>query len=224
MKAVGAKDNKSDKNNGGNSMPYIVDDSVEKDNIEPQPTSDQFFQQTISPIQMNFATVDHDIDAYTVEVEINMLLKKMLQSNFNSCKETNEDAGHEAPQSDTKVLSGNEDVADIIQQDFEKYASNSDSTTSASISSGTEAVIDALVYRLPNEPIHVKSLSVIIPLQLTGSDDFLSDSQLPTQLPVKESTHNFDTKTPSPRNRMPSKIMQSLYLTAFGSSDKARGK
>ncbi|KAH0633598.1 hypothetical protein KY284_036384 [Solanum tuberosum] len=79
VKAVGAKDNKSDKDNDGNYMPYIVDDSVEKDNVEPQPTSDQFFQQTISPIQMDFATVDHDIDSYTVEVEINMLLKKMLQ-------------------------------------------------------------------------------------------------------------------------------------------------
>ncbi|KAH0633597.1 hypothetical protein KY284_036383 [Solanum tuberosum] len=99
-----------------------------------------------------------------------------------------------------------------------------DSTISASISSGTEAVIDALVYKLQNEPIHVESLSVIIPLQLTGSDDFLSDSQLPTQLPVKESAHNLDTKTPAPRNRMPSKIMQSPYLIAFGSSDKARGK
>uniref|UniRef100_M1BHR8 Ulp1 protease family, C-terminal catalytic domain containing protein n=1 Tax=Solanum tuberosum TaxID=4113 RepID=M1BHR8_SOLTU len=102
--------------------------------------------------------------------------------------------------------------------------SDKDSTISASISSGTEAVIDALVYKLQNEPIHVESLSVIIPLQLTGSDDFLSDSQLPTQLPVKESAHNLDTKTPAPRNRMPSKIMQSPYLIAFGSSDKARGK
>ncbi|KAH0636628.1 hypothetical protein KY289_036543 [Solanum tuberosum] len=134
-----------------------------------------------------------------------------------------EDAGHEPPQSDTKILSGNEDVADTIQQDFEKYASNPDSTTSASISSGTEAVIDTLVYRLSNEPIHVESLSVIISLQLTGSDIFYLTA-IPIQLPVKESAHNLDTKTPAPRNIMPSKIMQSPYLTAFGSSDKARGK
>ncbi|KAH0717026.1 hypothetical protein KY285_013057 [Solanum tuberosum] len=98
-----------------------------------------------------------------------------------------------------------------------------DSTTSASISSGTEAVIDALVYGLPNQPINVKPLSVII-LQITDSDDFLSDSQLPTQLPVKEPAHNLDTKTPALLNRMPSKIMQFPYLTSFGSSDKGKEK
>ncbi|KAG5620621.1 hypothetical protein H5410_005839 [Solanum commersonii] len=81
-----------------------------------------------------------------------------------------------------------------------------DSTTSASISSGTQAVIDALVYGLPNQPINVKPLSVII-LEITDTDDFLSDSQLPTQLPVKEPAHNLDTKTPALLNRMPSKII-----------------
>uniref|UniRef100_M1DVN2 Ulp1 protease family, C-terminal catalytic domain containing protein n=1 Tax=Solanum tuberosum TaxID=4113 RepID=M1DVN2_SOLTU len=99
-----------------------------------------------------------------------------------------------------------------------------DSTTPASISSGTEAIIDAIVYKLPNEPINVAPLSVIIPLQLTDNDDFLSDSQLPTQLPVKESAHNFDTKTPAPRNRIPSKLLQYPYVNTFGSSDKGKGK
>ncbi|KAG5612613.1 hypothetical protein H5410_023894 [Solanum commersonii] len=65
------------------------------------------------------------------------------------------DKGHEAPQLHKKVLSGDEYIGDTIQQDFEKHASNPDSTTSASISSGTEAVIDAIVYKLPNEPINV---------------------------------------------------------------------
>jgi len=91
MKAVEAKDNKSDnvvflffffpfqfcvilnfwimKDNGGISIPYLEDDSVEKDNIDLQRTSSQFFKQTISHICMNFATGDHDTDASTVEVE-----------------------------------------------------------------------------------------------------------------------------------------------------------
>ncbi|KAG5577388.1 hypothetical protein H5410_057522 [Solanum commersonii] len=65
MKTVGAKDNKI----RGISMPHIVDDSVEKGNVDPQPTSDKFFQQPISPIRMDFATVDHDINVPIVEVE-----------------------------------------------------------------------------------------------------------------------------------------------------------
>ncbi|KAG5620620.1 hypothetical protein H5410_005838 [Solanum commersonii] len=69
MKAVSAEDNKSEKHVGGISMPHIVDDSIEKGNVDPQPTSDQFFQQPISPIQMDFATLDHDIDVPAVEVE-----------------------------------------------------------------------------------------------------------------------------------------------------------
>ncbi|KAL3356524.1 hypothetical protein AABB24_017268, partial [Solanum stoloniferum] len=85
-------------------------------------------------------------------------------------------------------------------------------------------VIDTIVYKLSNEPINVAPLSVIIPPQLTNSEDFLSDSQLPTQLPIKESAHNFDTKTPAPRNRIPSKILQSPYVNTFGSSDKGKGK
>ncbi|KAG5606796.1 hypothetical protein H5410_028288 [Solanum commersonii] len=39
-----------------------------------------------------------------------------------------------------------------------------------------------------------------------------------TSLPVKELAPNLDTKTPTQHNIMPSKIMQSPYLTSFGSS------
>ncbi|KAK4709987.1 hypothetical protein R3W88_004500 [Solanum pinnatisectum] len=155
MKAVGAKDNKSEKHVGGISMPHIVDDSIEKGNVDPQPTSDQFFQQPISPIQMNYATVDHDSDVPALEVE--------------------------------KQYDTDEKVAKV-------------------------PVIDALVYGLPNQPINVKPLSVIILLQITGSDDFLSDSQLPTQLPVKEPAHNNAFKD------------YAISLTSFRSSDKDKDK
>ncbi|KAH0641120.1 hypothetical protein KY285_037706 [Solanum tuberosum] len=69
MKAVAAKDNKSDKDIGGISMPHIVDDSVDKGNVDLESASDKLFQQPISPIQMNFATVDHDGDTSAIEVE-----------------------------------------------------------------------------------------------------------------------------------------------------------
>ncbi|WMV43568.1 hypothetical protein MTR67_036953 [Solanum verrucosum] len=120
-----------------------------------------------------------------------------------------------------------DDGADTIQQEFEKHASNSavvntsDSTTSASISSGTELAVDALVYGLPNQPINVKPLSV---LHLTEGDDFLSDSQIPTQLSGDEHAPNTNTKTPAPRNRMPSKVLQSPYVNSFGSRDKGKEK
>ncbi|KAG5614871.1 hypothetical protein H5410_014695 [Solanum commersonii] len=69
MKAVGAKDNKSEKDIGGISMPYMVDDSVEKDKVDPQPTSHQSFQQSISPIHMDFSIHDQDIDGSADDVE-----------------------------------------------------------------------------------------------------------------------------------------------------------
>lgn len=46
----------------------MMDDFVEKDNIVPQPNSYNFYQQIISPTQINFANVDHDVDVPTVEV------------------------------------------------------------------------------------------------------------------------------------------------------------
>ncbi|KAH0679595.1 hypothetical protein KY284_020680 [Solanum tuberosum] len=135
-----------------------------------------------------------------------------------------EDAVHKVTQLHTKVLSCDKDAVDSIKPDSERHASNPDSSKAASIPSGTEIVIDAIVYKLPNEPINVAPLSVIIPPQLTNNDDFLSDSQLPTQLPIKKSAHNLDTKTPAPRNRIPSKILQSPYVNTFGSIDKGKGK
>ncbi|KAH0667608.1 hypothetical protein KY285_028814 [Solanum tuberosum] len=75
-----------------------------------------------------------------------------------------------APQSDTKVLSGDEHGVDTLQQNLVKHALNL----------------------------------------------FLVDTS--------ESAHNHDTKTSAPRNRMPSRIVRSSYLTSFGSSDKGKTK
>ncbi|KAH0705076.1 hypothetical protein KY290_009777 [Solanum tuberosum] len=247
MKAVAAKDNKSDKDIGGISMPHIVDDSVDKDNVDLESASDQLFQQPISPIHMNFANVDHNGDAYAVEVEQRLVNEENVakieepfikdfaivdhdvdandvkveqrhvnEENVAKIDETSikdqtiedstnviptihysdfsieefvhnkevEDAVHKVTQLHTKVLSCDKVVADSIKQDSKRHASNPDSSKAASIPSGIEKVIDAIVYKLPNEPINVAPLSVIIPPQLTNIDDFLSDSQLPTHYAI----------------------------------------
>jgi len=53
---------------GGVSSSHMMDDSVEKGGVDSQPKSDKFDQQTISPIQMDFATVD-DVVKPAVDVE-----------------------------------------------------------------------------------------------------------------------------------------------------------
>ncbi|WMV42890.1 hypothetical protein MTR67_036275 [Solanum verrucosum] len=59
---------------------------------------------------------------------------------------------------------------------------------------------------------------------LTSSHDLLSDSQLPTDIPTTEIVVRSNSKTPTPRNMMPSRIIQSPYVTSFGSSDKGKEK
>ncbi|WMV36797.1 hypothetical protein MTR67_030182, partial [Solanum verrucosum] len=59
---------------------------------------------------------------------------------------------------------------------------------------------------------------------LNGSHDLLSDSQLPTDIPTTEIVVRSHSKTLAPRNRIPSRIIQSPYVTSFGSSDKGKHK
>ncbi|KAH0639543.1 hypothetical protein KY285_036129 [Solanum tuberosum] len=226
LKAVGAKDNKTEKDIGGVSSSHMMDDSVEKGVVDSQPKSDKFDQQTISPIQMDFAT-DYDVVKPAVDVEKEKVSDHTVQKKYDTSikEQVMQDSSVLLPT--TLYNDPSDDGADTIQQEFEKHASNSavvntsDSTTSASILSGTELAVDALVYGLPNQPINVKPLSV---LHLTEGDDFLSDSQIPTQLLGDEHAPNTNTKTPAPRNRMPSMVLQSPYVNSFGSSDKGKEK
>ncbi|XP_055807056.1 uncharacterized protein LOC129875859 [Solanum dulcamara] len=50
----------------------------------------------------------------------------------------------------------------------------------------------------------------------------LRDSQLPTTLPSKANVLSDDAKTPFRRSKIPSKILQSPYLSNFGSSEKEK--
>uniref|UniRef100_M1BRU8 Ulp1 protease family, C-terminal catalytic domain containing protein n=1 Tax=Solanum tuberosum TaxID=4113 RepID=M1BRU8_SOLTU len=100
----------------------------------------------------------------------------------------------------------------------------SDSSTSTTISPSTEAAIDALESDLGKVSIPAKPLCVYNPQDLTDSHDLLSDSQLPTDIPTTEIVVRSHSKTPAPRNRMPSRIIQSPYVTSFGLSDKGKHK
>ncbi|KAK4736915.1 hypothetical protein R3W88_000612 [Solanum pinnatisectum] len=58
--------------------------------------------------------------------------------------------------------------------------------------------------------------------ELTVSQSFLSDSQLPTDIPITTIVVRSNTNTPLARNKMPSQILKSPYLTSFGSSEKGK--
>ncbi|TMW90860.1 hypothetical protein EJD97_015120 [Solanum chilense] len=58
LKAIGARDNKSEKDMGGVSSPYMMDDSAAKGNVGTHFNFGTFDQQTVSQKHMNFATVD----------------------------------------------------------------------------------------------------------------------------------------------------------------------
>ncbi|KAH0728500.1 hypothetical protein KY284_004365 [Solanum tuberosum] len=140
-----------------------------------------------------------------------------------------DDEAHQAPQALNEV-NMDEDGADTVQHNIRHFmpfritVDISDSSTSTTISPSTEAVIDALVSDLGKVPIHAKPLCVYNPQNLTGSHDLLSDSQLPIDIPTTEIVVRSHSKTPAPRNRMPSRIIQSLYVTSFGSSEKGKQK
>ncbi|XP_027775314.1 uncharacterized protein LOC114078614 [Solanum pennellii] len=157
-------------------------------------------------MQMNFATVDEPV----VEVGKQKVYIENVPKDDKSSKEQAMEQStvllyitqHNDPLvnmivHDIKVDHG----ADKIQHEVKIPLSNPlvvdilDSTTSISITSEIEADIDALAHGLPNQLINAKPFSVVIPLQLTASDDFLSDSQLPTQLTVNDPAPNIDTKT-----------------------------
>ncbi|KAG5581083.1 hypothetical protein H5410_051710 [Solanum commersonii] len=140
-----------------------------------------------------------------------------------------DDEAYQAPQVLNEVnIDG--DGADTVQHNIRHFTpfritvDTSDSSTSTTISPSTEAAIDALVSDLGKVPIHAKPLCVYNPQDLNGSHHLLSDSQLPTDIPTTEIVVRSHSKTLAPRNRVPSRIIQSPYMTSFGSSDKGKQK
>ncbi|XP_055824255.1 uncharacterized protein LOC129892700 [Solanum dulcamara] len=99
--------------------------------------------------------------------------------------------------------------------------STSKSNTSAPFSTETLDMIDALIYGLP---LPAMPLTAVSHEQVVQDECLLRDSQLPTTLPSKSNVLSDDAKTPFRRSRIPSKILQSPYLSNFGSSEKGKEK
>uniref|UniRef100_M1B7D4 Ulp1 protease family, C-terminal catalytic domain containing protein n=1 Tax=Solanum tuberosum TaxID=4113 RepID=M1B7D4_SOLTU len=152
-----------------------------------------------------------------------------VETEANDPKKVSDDEAHQAPQ-DLNEVNMDEDGADTVQHNIRHFipfriaVDTSDSSTSTTISPSTEVAIDALVSDLGKVPIPAKPLCVYNPQDLTGSHDLLSDSQLPTDIPTTEIVVRSHSKTPMPRNMMPSRIIQSPYVTSFGSSEKGKQK
>ncbi|KAG5591180.1 hypothetical protein H5410_041694 [Solanum commersonii] len=152
-----------------------------------------------------------------------------VDTEANDPKKVSDDEAYQSPQALNEVnIDG--DGADTVQHNIRHFTpfritvDTSDSSTSTTISPSTEAAIDALVSDLGKVPIHAKPLCVYNLQDLNGSHDLLSNSQLPTDIPTTEIVVRSHSKTPAPRNRVPSRIIQSPYVTSFGSSDKEKQK
>ncbi|XP_069147173.1 uncharacterized protein [Solanum lycopersicum] len=101
---------------------------------------------------------------------------------------------------------------------------SSDSSTSTTISPSTQAAIDALIKDLGKDATNARPLYSYDPKNITSSQYLLTDSQLPTEIPITEIAVKTDAVTPAHRNRMPSRMFQSPYCTSFGSSEKGKEK
>lgn len=74
------------------------------------------------------------------------------------------------------------------------------------------------------DPTNARPLYSYDPQNITSSQYLLTDSQLPTEIPITEIAVKTDAVTPAHRNRMPSRRIQSPYCTSFGSSEKGKEK
>ncbi|KAH0719604.1 hypothetical protein KY285_015635 [Solanum tuberosum] len=152
-----------------------------------------------------------------------------VDTEANDHKKVSDDEAHQAPQ-DLNEVNMDEDGADTVQHNIRHFmpfkitVDTSDSSTSTTISPSTQAAIDALVSNLGKVLIPVEPLCVYNPQDLTGSHNLLSDSQLPIDIPTTEIVVRSHSKTPAPRNKMPLRIIQSPYVTSFGSSEKGKHK
>ncbi|XP_055821696.1 uncharacterized protein LOC129890167 [Solanum dulcamara] len=119
------------------------------------------------------------------------------------------------------------DKTDKVEEQVEEIKkekikpSTSKSNTSAPFLTKTLDVIDALIYGLllPAMP-----LTAVSHEQVVQDECLLRDSQLPTTFPSKPNVLSDDAKIPFQKSRIPSKILQSPYLSNFGSSEKGKEK
>ncbi|XP_055814488.1 uncharacterized protein LOC129884169 [Solanum dulcamara] len=132
---------------------------------------------------------------------------------FDTLQNTGKKDGRVADDKTDKV---EEQVEEIEKEKIKP--STSEFNTSAPFSTETLDVIDALIYGLllPAMPLTAVSHEQV------QDECLLCDSQLPTTLPSKANVLSDDAKTPFRRSRIPSQILQSPYLSNFGSSEKGK--
>ncbi|WMV08017.1 hypothetical protein MTR67_001402 [Solanum verrucosum] len=159
--------------------------------------------------------------------EDNLPLKDVVGKHMACTVEVFEQKGNVDPQSRTfqfdkqPFLPIQIDLADEVGVSVDEVGVSVNEIT---ISHPTQAAIDALISDLGKVHIPAKPLSVFDQQDLIGNHALLSDSQLPTDIPITEIIVWSVSKIHVPRNRLPSKILQSPYLTSFGSSEKGKDK
>ncbi|XP_055814254.1 uncharacterized protein LOC129883659 [Solanum dulcamara] len=181
---------------------------LELDNISEQRISanvPELFDQ-----QVYFDTLK-DVSAHQMEPQRSDT--DQLIADSNTLQNTGKKDGRVADDKTDKV---EEQVEEIEKEKIKP--STSESNTSAPFLTKTLDVIDALIYGLP---LPAMSLTTVSHEQVQD-ECLLRDSQLPTTLPLKANVLSDDAKTPFRRSRIPSKILQSPYLSNFGSSEKGK--
>ncbi|KAH0708740.1 hypothetical protein KY284_010167 [Solanum tuberosum] len=166
MNSKNREDNKQPKDLGGKSTPCIVEVSGKEVNAGHQTSTCKFDQQPTSPIQMDFAINDQDIGVSDFDVE-----------------DQTEDTlkNHEEMKEVSELQSSDANVHHTAKTTEHKK----DSTTSGTISSETREVMHTLIADLGRLLIPVKPVSAANPQELTNSQIFLSDSQLPTDRTIQ---------------------------------------
>ncbi|XP_049414762.1 uncharacterized protein LOC125877540 [Solanum stenotomum] len=218
------------------SLPISDEEVIEEDNVNQPETTNQFVEHN-SPIDMEFVN-NVLIDNPDVEVEeetqdddtlkdkrgnddLSEPLSTMdvpLAGNFDDTSkdpQAGEEVSDEVRYNKKYRVAYQDDVVDLDTQKNEQSSAvqdvddniplpdkvlvnidTSDSTTSTSISAGTQKAIYVLIAGL-HSPLCVQPLSAVKSHSLTG-------------------THQF--------NQMPSRILQSPYVTEFDSTDKGKQK
>ncbi|XP_055814120.1 uncharacterized protein LOC129883489 [Solanum dulcamara] len=188
-----------------NQVDNISEQSISAD--VPELFDQQVYSDTLKEDEPSVKDVSvHQMESQRADID-------QLIADSDTLQNTRKKDGRVADDKSAKV----EDQVEEIEKEKIK-PSTSESNTSAPFSTETLDVIDALIYGLPLPAMPLTAVSH----EQVQDECLLRNSQLPTTLPSKANVLSDDTKTPSRRSRIPSKILQSPYLSNFRSSEKGK--